>query len=142
MISEVLASYDLAVDPDGTDADLQSLEASYVEPGGVFEIIDDGAGRVLGSWGLMVHARHPDERVREFELRKMYLRPEFRGQGWGKRMLERAIDFARKAGADAIVLETATRLVEARKLYEAYGFEASSEAPPAARCDLTMRLRL
>lgn len=142
MISEVLASYDLAVDPEGTDADLRDIAASYLREGGRFEVIEDGAGRVLGSWGLCVHERDEAGGVSSFELRKMYLRPELRGQGWGRRMLERAIDFARQAGARSIVLETATRLESARRLYEAYGFVTNDEAPPAARCDLTMILRL
>ena len=57
-------------------------------------------------------------------------------------VVERAIEYARRAGAEAIVLETASRLVEARGLYERYGFATSEDQPPAERCDLTMRLRL
>jgi putative acetyltransferase len=142
MIAEVLASYELAVDPHGTDADLMDIEASYLNEGGCFELIEDGAGRVLGSWGLCAHTHDDAGRIESYELRKMYLRSELRGQGWGRRMLERAIDFARARGAQAIVLETATRLEAARRLYQSYGFVEDDEVPPASRCDLTMILRL
>lgn len=142
MIAQVLASYDLAVDPEGTDADLADIERSYLRQGGCFEVLVDGAGRVVGSWGLCPHGRGEEGQGECLELRKMYLRSELRGQGWGRRMLERAIDFARQRGAAAIVLETASRLEAARRLYAAFGFVVNDEVPPAARCDLTMILRL
>jgi ribosomal protein S18 acetylase RimI-like enzyme len=53
----------------------------------------------------------------------MYLRPEQRGRGLGRRLLDTALTHARSSGAKRIRLDTTERMVAARALYEQYGFE-------------------
>src|SRR5688572_15570662 len=89
LVFAVLAEHGLKPDPAGTDADLQDLEASYLQSGGTFDVLVDDRGNVIGSVGLC--------RVSETtcELRKMYLERAARGEGWGRRLLEHAITQAR-----------------------------------------------
>ena len=56
------------------------------------------------------------------ELQKLYLTNKAKGKGYGKRLVELAIDWARKAGYKQLYLETHTSLETAMKLYEKMGF--------------------
>ncbi|MDX1954779.1 MAG: GNAT family N-acetyltransferase [Chitinophagaceae bacterium] len=53
----------------------------------------------------------------------MYLVPEVRGMGLGKKMIETCFDNAREMGYKNIYLETMPELEKAVKVYEKLGFE-------------------
>jgi putative acetyltransferase len=57
------------------------------------------------------------------ELKRMYVRPEFRGRGLGRLMLEHLADHARRNGARLLRLETGIHQKEAIGLYESFGFK-------------------
>jgi putative acetyltransferase len=137
LVFDVLAEYGLAVDPAGTDSDLLDLEASYLEPGGVFKVLVGPAGAIVGCGGLL-----PLD-ARECELRKMYLLPAARGRGLGRALLHELLACARSRGFARVSLETNTVLREAIALYRSQGFRP---APPpshcATRCDQAWALEL
>jgi putative acetyltransferase len=56
------------------------------------------------------------------ELQKIYLIDEYKGQGYGLRLLELVIDNAKMVGYNKMYLETHDRLELALKLYLKYGF--------------------
>lgn len=58
----------------------------------------------------------------EAYLEELYVKPELRGQGLGRTLLERVMDDARQAGADRMDLGTSTDDAAARALYEKLGF--------------------
>ena len=57
------------------------------------------------------------------ELVKMYLVPEGRGQGTGKMLIEKALQFAGEAGYTQVYIETMPELKQAMRVYEKFGFE-------------------
>lgn len=57
------------------------------------------------------------------EVKRMYVRPAFRGLGLGKLMLEHLAAYAREQGVRRLRLETGIHQVEAIGLYERMGFE-------------------
>ena len=132
----VLREYGLSPDPSGTDSDLHDVEGTYHAAGGMFDLLVDGAGEVVGTVALF---RVND---RTCELRKMYLAAPARGQGWGRRLLEHALARARELGFTRMVLETASVLREAVALYERYGFRPYEPEHLAARCDTAYCLEL
>lgn len=136
LVSAVLVEYGLEPDPDGTDADLVDPVRSYTSNGGHFWVVEDADGTVVGTCGL-----HPIEEG-VVELRKMYLAPSIRGRGWGRRLLEHALDAARADGCVRVELETASVLTEAIALYKRYGFERRATAPEVPRCDQAWALDL
>lgn len=136
LISAVLAEFGLPFDLKSKDADLKDIEGNYFDHGGIFEVLEDGAGRILGTCGLY---RLDDETV---ELRKMYFVPEIRGLGIGWLILSRAVDRARDMGYRTMVLETTTRLEQAIRLYQRFGFVRIATTHLSERVDQTYRLDL
>ena len=70
------------------------------------------------------------------ELRKMYFLREARGVGMGAKLLAHALEEARRAGHRTCYLETLKSMVDARRLYESFGFRsiAAPMGPPDTPC--------
>jgi len=56
------------------------------------------------------------------EVKRMYVRPQFRGLGLAKKMLEHLTNYTRKQGVEILRLETGIHQVDAIALYEKIGF--------------------
>ena len=57
------------------------------------------------------------------EVKRMYVRPQFRGTGLGRRMLDHLAAYARQNGVELLRLETGIYQVDAVRLYEHWGFK-------------------
>ena len=57
------------------------------------------------------------------EVKRLYVRPQFRGLGLGKLMLNHLADFAKNNGVSVLRLETGIYQTEALGLYERVGFK-------------------
>jgi GNAT superfamily N-acetyltransferase len=64
------------------------------------------------------------------EIKRMYVRPDARGAGHGRRILETLVAHARAQGVRMLRLETGIHQVEAIGLYEAMGFRPSAPFGP------------
>ena len=120
--------------PDGTDAVvlITELEA-HLEPlyparsrhGYSVEklIAQEGAFFVLRATGIPVGCAGVQLFGTEYgEVKRMYVRPEFRGSGYGKLLLDRLADHARAQGIALLRLETGIHQPAAIRLYERTGF--------------------
>ncbi len=80
------------------------------------------------------------------ELSKMSIAPALRGQGLGRRLLQRAIAEARTMGANRLFLGSSTKLPAAVHLYGSLGFQhvPRSSLPdlPYTRADVFMLMEL
>lgn len=135
IVTQALATMKLPLAPDGVDADLADIPSAY--RGGCFLVVEASdagkAPRVLGCGGIH------DEGHGVFELRKMYFDEAIRGRGLGRKLLSVLLDVARRKGGRRMRLETNSRMREAIKLYEKFGFvreEGAASIPP--RCDIVM----
>ncbi len=160
LVFTVLGEYGLKPDPSCTDADLRDIEQSYFHRGGVFYVLEEKGGSIIGSYGLYpISGRRletgglrPEAPTASSlqspaspyscELRKMYLNRDYRGKGHGKRLLDDALAEARRLGFQTVTLETASVLKEAIRLYERYGFEPYKPRHLSPRCDQAYRLEL
>jgi GNAT superfamily N-acetyltransferase len=97
--------------------------AMFVEPDGVFLVVRDGE-RAVACGGIV---RFDETRA---ELKRMYVLPEARGHGLGRRVLDELEVEARRLGYRALVLETGDRQREALGLYESSGYERIPCYPP------------
>jgi putative acetyltransferase len=112
--------------------------AAYIDTGGEI-LIAELDGRAVGCVALM-----PDG-TGAYELSKMAIAPELRGQGAGRALLSAAIDHARGLGARSLFLGSSRKLANAVHLYEALGFEHVAPETlhmPYARADVFMALML
>jgi putative acetyltransferase len=134
LVRRVLAEHGLDADRGAMDADLDDLERHYWAPGGRFDVLCDGAGRVVGTVGLL-----PLDATR-VELRKMYLAPERRGQGHGRALLEHALTEARRLGFARVELETSGALAKAIALYRSYGFTPVAQQRCGSTCEQAFAL--
>jgi GNAT superfamily N-acetyltransferase len=73
-------------------------------------------GRLAGCGGIKMFGADYGE------VKRMFVRPEFRGKGLGKAMLRCLAEYARDQGAAVLRLETGIYEVEAIGLYERFGF--------------------
>jgi len=136
IVNETLAEFGFPVESDGIDSDLGDIPRSYQSLGGVFRVIEDDDGAIVGCGGLF-----PIEQT-SVELRKMYFRPEIRGQGLGRRLLEDLVAEARRRHYQRIELETASNLTAAIALYQRAGFVETEGPKHSCRCDRTFALDL
>ena len=75
--------------------------------------------KILGGGGIYPTDGLPADTC---ELVKMYLLSEARGQGLGKLLIEKCLQFAKSEGYKNVYLETMPELKNALKVYEKLGF--------------------
>jgi len=78
-------------------------------------------GRPAGCGGVLLVGRE------YAEVKRMYVRPAFRGRGFGRLMLDHLVEDARRHGLTVVRLETGIHQREAIALYEQAGFH---QIPP------------
>ena len=100
------------------DPQLDCMYETYGLPGSAYWVVDDGE-RLWGGGGIAPLKGGPKEVC---ELQKMYFRPELRGLGQGKALLQHALDTAREMGYHRCYLETMPYMKQALGLYQKYGF--------------------
>jgi putative acetyltransferase len=106
--------------------------AMFVEPGGAFLVVRDDAGRAVGCGGV---CRFDETRA---ELKRMYVVPQARGAGLGRRLLEELEAEARRLGYAGVVLETGDRQAAALGLYASAGYERIPCYPPYSERSLSL----
>ena len=84
---------------------------------GYFIALSDG--KIVGGAGIFPTAGLPEKTA---ELVKMYLLPEARGIGLGKKLMDHNIAFAKQLGYENLYLETMPELKNAIRSYERNGF--------------------
>ena len=129
LVFAVSTEYGLKPEPEGTDADLKDIEATYIASGGMFSVLENEVGQVLGTVALFPLSSTT------CELRKMYLDKNARGSGQGRRLLKHALSEARRLGFKIVELETASVLQDAIQMYIKYGFKPIEREHLPSRCD-------
>ena len=100
--------------------ELAGLSGKYSPPaGGLWLPISDGA--VVGCVALRQHTEF------ECEMKRLYVRPTFRGTGLGRVLVERVLAEAARTGYRRILLDTLPTIAWAIQLYRSLGFV---EVPP------------
>jgi ribosomal protein S18 acetylase RimI-like enzyme len=100
----------------GFETELAALPGEYAPPGGRLLLALD-AGQAVGCVTLR---RLDDETC---EMKRLYLRPEFRGRGAGRLLATAIIGEAQKIGYKKMRLDTLPSMREAMALYESLGFK-------------------
>ena len=99
----------------GFERELTHLREKYGTPHGRLYLVrvDGQAAGCVAMWPL-------DQG--KCELKRLYIRPAFRGRGLAKRLMERLLADARAEGYQAMLLDTFPFLSQALDLYRQLGF--------------------
>ena len=115
IIKEYAASLDFSLEFQGLDNELAHLDTHYAPPTGFILLANKGeeyAGvTCLRNLGHFIA-----------EIKRMYVRPAYRGQGFGRKMLKRAIEESKKMGYRFLRLDTVPAMKHANELYVSTGF--------------------
>lgn len=119
MVRELFTEYARAVDTpccfEGFERELAGLPGEYGRPGGRL-LLARSLGEAAGCAGV----RRLDPRTAE--IKRLYVRPRYRGTGAGRRLAVSAIGAARTGGCHRVVLDTLPSMREAMSLYRTLGF--------------------
>ena len=108
----------------GFEAELAALPGAYVSPRGAL-LTARSNGVLAGCCALrpLDSVDYPNA----CEMKRLYVRPQFRGLGIGRLLADAIMDCARQAGYACVLLDTLSDMETARALYQGLGFE---EIPP------------
>jgi putative acetyltransferase len=99
----------------GFDEEMATFPAKYSPPKGglLLAKVDGVAAGAVGVWQLAPGI---------CEMKRLYLKPEFRGLDLGRRMAEAVVAEGRRLGYGAMRLDTLKTMEAARALYASMGF--------------------
>ncbi len=104
--------------------ELRDLPGEYAAPLGAL-LLATVNGEFAGC--CAVRPLHAVDYVNACEMKRLYVRPQFRGLGLGRQLSEAVLDSATASGFDCILLDTLDDMESARALYQELGF---AEIPP------------
>jgi len=140
---EYWTSMDLQDNFQGFSEELKSLPGVYGADGGALLIAESSRENAPAGTIALRRLNHSAG-----EIKRLYLRPAFRGRGLGRYLLEQVIERARAIGYQALYADTLPGMQDALSLYERLGFArvdayASNPTPGAVylRLDL-LKLQL
>lgn len=140
IIRQVSAEFELAAESGFAvgDSILDQLYQFYQQPLAQYWVVTDELGEIYGGGGIA--PLQGDSEL--LEIQKMYFLPAIRRQGFAKKILELAFDFATQASVQGCYLETTHTLGQAIKLYEKTGFvhlpQPRGNTGHSAACEIWM----
>ena len=114
LIAGIYAEYDCVLDAENDERHLLEPGAYFRAHGGEFWVVEDN-GVIRATVAVMLHNNAG-------ELKTLYVHPSLRRQGWGRRLTELAMDYARSRGKTKMILWSDTRFTDAHSLYRKMGY--------------------
>jgi GNAT superfamily N-acetyltransferase len=116
LFQEYAASLGVDLEFQGFTEELNGLPGDYAPPAGRL-LVGLEADRPAGCVAL-----RPME-ADVCEMKRLYVRPDSRGAGWGRRLAARVVDEAKSAGYRRMRLDTLPGMTRAAELYQTMGFQ-------------------
>ena len=134
LFTAVHKEYGFTLDFEKRDADLNDIEAHYPADCAWFVVLWDVKSDQLAGTVALKPVKNEAKDV--IELGRLYMYPQYRGQGLGGTLMRLAIEKAQALGYRRMVLETHSSMTEAIALYEKLGFRRTPPFSEAGKKDL------
>jgi ribosomal protein S18 acetylase RimI-like enzyme len=126
------------------DDELAGLPGAYAPPRGALLVAldSDAHSAKVDPLVAMIGLRPIDDRI--CEMKRLFVRPEARGRGLARQLIDSILAEARRLKYEEIRLDTLPMMGDAQKLYVAMGFvdiDAYYETPIAGTRFMALRLR-
>jgi ribosomal protein S18 acetylase RimI-like enzyme len=115
LLREYVASLEIDLDFQDFEGEFGTLPGKYARPAGRLLVAWSGA-QAVGCIALRAI------NGRDCEMKRLYVRPQARGEHLGRRLAERICEEAREAGYGRICLDTLSTMTRAQSLYRSMGF--------------------
>ena len=121
MLVSINPEFHLYLEIQHYDDEKENPSLKYALPDGrlYLDISDDGIAR-----GCIALRKLSDGKG---EVKRLYVRPEYRGKGIATALVERIVKDARNIGYKELYLDTLPELESAVKLYKSFGFEETGQ---------------
>ncbi len=108
----------------GFDAELAGLPGGYAPPDGNlwFARVDGAVAGVVGLRPFGAPGRSSGRPRGWCEMKRLWVRPDYRGRGLGRRLADEALAAAETLGYRRMCLDTVCHMTAARALYASLGF--------------------
>lgn len=116
LFTEYIRSLNFELTFQDVDRELREIAMEYHHPTGVLLLAYDGDTAVA-----CVGVRKYDAYTAE--LKRMFVKPTYRGLQLGRKLLEMAIEEARGLGYQSLVLDSVADMGAALRLYQSFGFQ-------------------
>jgi len=120
IVRELFGEYAVAIDVDLTfqnfEQELIHIAEMYMPPKGAL-LLAKHEGAPAGCVGLR------RINTRRCEMKRLYVRPTFRGKGIGNALCRKIISKGRQLGYREMLLDTLSSMMGAQKLYRTHGFK-------------------
>lgn len=116
VIHEYIRWLDMDLSYRGFAQEMGNFDAIFTLPGGLF-LIAQVNGEIAGCVGLLRHTEGTAE------VKRLYVRPPFRGHQLGHQLITALIGRAQAIGCRQLVLDAVAQTTIAQQLYQAMGFQ-------------------
>lgn len=119
---EYADALDFSIAHQGFEEEMATFPGAYAPPDGVLllALVADNPAAAVGLRPL----GEETSALKYCEMKRLYVRPDHRGLGLGRKLSIRLIERAREAGYEAMRLDTVLSMTAARGLYRSLGFSA------------------
>lgn len=115
LFGKYINEVNLNLDFQGFEDELKELPGKYDSPGGIIYLALI-AQKPVGCIAVKPLFKN------DSEMKRLYIKPDYRGMGISSKLTEYAINFAREYGYDNMYLDTLASMTPAIKLYKKHGF--------------------
>ena len=121
MLVSINPEFHLYLEIQHYDDEKENPSLKYALPDGrlYLDVSDDGIAR-----GCIALRKLSDGKG---EVKRLYVRPEYRGKGIATALVERIVEDARNIGYKELYLDTLPELESAVRLYKSFGFEETGQ---------------
>lgn len=134
-LREALAEMNYDFSPADKDSDIGDVYVNYIKDGGTFLLLKSEK-EIVGSIGIRPYSEE------YAELKRFYVLNKFQGQGAGRELINKAIDFSAKNGISSVRLDTTRKSVKAIQLFKCLGFVEIQRYNEDPYAELFMELEL